>query len=161
MKATALALHTTEHAATIREATLRDLPALLELFEAFRQTPAYARYVAHAPEVATAFLRGLVASPDATIFVRQWDGVIVGMLGVLAYAHPMSGERMASELFWWLDPDYRGAGGWMLRRAEKWARAQGATRLQMVSPVENVRVQETYDALGYQAFEVSYYKELT
>jgi RimJ/RimL family protein N-acetyltransferase len=152
---------TAVHAATIREATEADLPSLLEMFEAFRQTPTYARYVSHAPAVAEAFLRMLIVSPDATIFVRQWDGDIVGMLGVMAYAHPMSGERMASELFWWLDPEYRGAGGWMLRRAEKWATAHGATRLQMVSPVENVRVQETYDALGYQPFEVSYYKELT
>lgn len=148
------------HAATIREATLADLPALLEMFETFRQTPAYARYVAKAPAVAEAFLRSLLASPDATIFVRGWDGEIVGMLGVMAYAHPMSGERMASELFWWLDQDSRGSGGWMLRRAEKWAKAHGAIRLQMVSPVEKSRVRETYTALGYREFEVSYYKEL-
>ena len=42
--------------------------------------------------------------------------------------------KRARELFWWLHPEERGAGGWLLRRAEKWALAYGAASLQMIAP---------------------------
>lgn len=147
--------------ATIREATLDDLPALLAMCERFRQTEPYCHYIAHAPEVLEVFLRSLIDAFDRVLFVRTVpDHGVVGMLALVAYAHPMSGRRQASEMFWWLDPDHRGAGGWLLRRAEKWARAQGAETLSMISPWSNARVQETYRALGYQPLEVAYFKEL-
>lgn len=148
-------------AAAIREATLEDVPALARMFQQFLETEAYRAYVPHNAEAAEKFLREMITLPDRVVFVRTVPDVgVVGMLGLMAYHHPMTGRRQAGEMFWWLDPAYRGHGGWLLRRAERWARLRGAETLQMVSPYSNARVQETYVALGYQPLEIAFYKEL-
>lgn len=86
------------------------------------------------------------------------DGALVGMIGALVSEHPYSGERVASELFWWVEPAHRGHGRDLMKAAEAWARDQGAARFQMVAP--NARVGRLYERFGYTAVETLYQRSL-
>lgn len=144
----------------MREATAADVPRLQEMFLEFVASTQYARYVGQDPAHATAFLEQLVAGDDSAVFVADRDGVVIGMLGLWVYAHPMSGERVATEAFWWLDPRDRGWGVWLLRRGERWARGRGARRLSLMAPADNGRVMDIYEALKYEAVEITYQRDL-
>ena len=142
-----------------RLAAAEDVPALVELIRAFI-AETYRAFVGENPTALAAFLTDLLANPLAAVFVAERHGALIGAIGVLAYMHPMSGERCAGELFWKLHPEHRGAGGWLLRRAESWARAQGCRRMQMIQPFGNDRVGAMYQALGYEPVELMYARVL-
>lgn len=109
------------------------------------------------PESASATVRGLIENPDAAVFVSG-NGTLTGMIGMLAYSHPFSGERAAFELFWWVDPEARGDGIRLLRAAEGWAREQGIHKMQMIAPTERVGV--LYKRLGYKHVECAFQRSL-
>lgn len=143
-----------------REAVVDDVPQLQAMFLEFVASTQYARYVGQDGARAAAFLEQLIANPDGVILVAVRDELVIGMLGLLVYAHPMSGERVATEAFWWLDPRQRGWGVWLLRRGERWARGRGARRLSLMAPADNDRVMDVYEALGYEAVEITYQRDL-
>ena len=143
-----------------RAADYFDIPALVRLLRQFAQTTKYREFIGPDEAHLATLLEGLVANPHAALFVATRDVTIVGVIGVLGYAHPMSGQTVAGELFWWLDPNHRGAGGWLLRRAEKWAKAYGARSLQMIAPAESPHVGLMYERLGYAPVETSYQRIL-
>ena len=144
---------------TFRDATAADLPRLCELFERFRAESHYAKYGPAHPEVSTPFIESLLTADDRVVLVVEAEAQIVGMIGVVVTQHPMSGERCATEMFWYLEPEFRGAGVWLLRRAERWALDRGAKFILMVSPQSHA-VDRIYEALGYEAGETSWYKSL-
>lgn len=121
-------------------------------------TSTYRKFVGDSEEQLTAFLFGLMARGDARVWVAERNGEIFGTLGVLAYIHPMSGEFCAGELFWWLHPEHRGYGGWLLRRAESWAKAIGCVSLQMIQPEGSSHVGAMYERLDYAPVERMYQK---
>lgn len=100
----------------------------------------------------------LIASPDALVLVAERDGVLIGMLGAMAFQHPMSGEYTVSEMFWWMQPEHRGQGLRLMRAAEVWAKDRGAVRMLMIAPTESVG--KLYQRLGYAALETSYQRSL-
>ena len=144
---------------TFRDATAADLPRLCELFERFRAESHYAKYGPAHPEVSTPFIESLLTADDRVVLVVEAEAQIVGMIGVVVTQHPMSGERCATEMFWYLEPEFRGSGVWLLRRAERWALDRGAKFILMVSPQSHA-VDRIYEALGYEAGETSWYKSL-
>ncbi len=99
----------------------------------------------------------LLENPDAAIFLSG-NGTPTGMIAMLAYDHPFSGERIAFEVVWWVDPEARGDGLRLLRAAEEWARDQGIKKMQMIAPNERVGV--LYQRLGYLPVETSFQRSL-
>lgn len=96
---------------------------------------------------------------DRAVFVAdRGDGQLTGMIGVFLHPHPFTGERTASEMFWWVDPETRGEGMRLLRAAEAWARRAGAVVLQMGAP--DARVGQFYERLGFTKLETSYARRL-
>ncbi len=148
-------------AATYREATADDLPRVVAMFAEFVATSQYRHYVGNDPRHSAAMIQTLIDDPDRALFVVDDAEVgVIGMLGLLIFTQPFSGERVASELFWWLDPAHRGHGGWLLKRGESWARAHGAIRMSMMAPVDKPRVAETYEKLGYAEVERIFQRDL-
>lgn len=143
-----------------RQASTDDVPSLVVMLRQFVTSTKYRKFVGESAEALRTFLLSLLANPDAAIFVAHRDEKVMGMIGVLGYVHPMSGEKCAGELFWWLNPEDRGAGGWLLRRAEKWAMGYGATNIQMIAPSDNPKVAEMYARLGYEAVETAFHRRL-
>ena len=143
-----------------REATTDDLPRLTAMLREFVTSTKYRKFVGASDAHLETFLFSLLGQIDRRIFVAEKHDAVIGMIGVLAYVHPMSGELCAGELFWWLDPQHRGAGGWLLRRAENWARDSGAKSLQMIAPSDAPHVGAMYERLGYERVETAYQRTL-
>lgn len=138
----------------IRVATERDVPDLVTMGMLFLAEE-YAGAIVGAVDHVEKMARQLVAG--AAMFVLEdRGGQILGMIGMLVYDHFLSGERVASPLCWWVNPDARrGADGMRLwRRGLEFARERGATRLQTSAP--NPKTEQIYARLGLQRFEVHY-----
>lgn len=141
----------------IRPATHADIPTLVAMGRQFREQTAYRDLIAEAPEQMANLCRLLIDGAGA-ILVLETDGFVVGMIGLHCAPHFFSGEPVAGEVFWWVDPEHRGGGLRLLKAAEQWAREQGATVLQMIAP--DGRVEQLYERLGYRAIERTYYRKL-
>lgn len=139
-----------------RAATLADVPGLVAMGAEFLRTTGYATLIAPTVERLHALAAQLVQGPDATMIVVERDGVLIGMIGLVLTTHHLSGERMAGEVVWWVDPAHRGHGRGLLRAAETWALAQGACAIHMTAPNEEVAA--IYTALDYHAIETTFEK---
>lgn len=147
---------TLTHAGTvIRAATSADLDAIVTMAQAFlRETP-YGTQIGTNPDRLRNFAAGLLEKDGAAIALAEIDGAVVGMIALWCFPHPFSGERIAAELVWWVNPETRGSAGVrLLKWAEAWARDQGAVALQMVAPTD--RIGDFYARVGYERIEVSY-----
>jgi GNAT superfamily N-acetyltransferase len=140
----------------IRPATLADVPRLVEMGVSLRREPVLRDHLQENPTALEAVAHSLVTGEASDLLVAERDGGVVGMLGLLAYSHPMSGQRVASEIAFWVDPAHRGAGVALLRAGEAWARAHECPEMEMGSP--NERVDRLYERLGYVAVERRYRK---
>ena len=107
----------------IRQAKQEDRERLLEMGMRFVSDTEYGGFIRTNRRAMSETFEGVMASQDGTVLVQELDGVLVGMILMVIYAHPFSGERVASELAWWVDPEARnsGAGVRLLRAAEGWA----------------------------------------
>jgi GNAT superfamily N-acetyltransferase len=118
----------------------------------------YAGIISVNPDRLSASVKAVADNPDGVILVSGSDATITGMIAMLAYDHPFSGERMAFEVVWWVEPEARGDGVRLLRAAEDWAIEQGIGKMQMVAP--NERVGALYERMGYLPVETSYQRTL-
>ncbi len=144
---------------TIREATLADVPQLVEMGRAFRLA-VYDGSVEDNPEQMAETAAMFVASPTCVIFVSEGvGGELSGMLGLVWHRHFISGAATVSEAFWWSEAP--GAGMRLLKRGQQWARERGATRFQMVQPASNARLGTFYEGLGFALIEHGWELTLT
>lgn len=143
----------------IRRATLDDRDRIVEMGQRFAAETKYGGLIAVNPERLTVTVGGLLESPDAAVFVSGSDA-LTGMIVMSAYEHPFSGERMAFEFVWWIEPEARGTGDGvrLLHAAEQWARDEGIGKMQMVAP--DPRIGEFYARMGYSPIETSYQRSL-
>jgi GNAT superfamily N-acetyltransferase len=142
---------------TIREATADDVEALVLMGEEFLGS-VYAGKIHASADALRRLSLNLIISPDAVIYVAEVHGVIVGMMGLMRYLHPMSGELTASEVMWWVNPDRRGSGVRLFRVGEAWAQASGATVIQMIAPSPDV--ERFYARVGYVPVERTYQRRI-
>jgi GNAT superfamily N-acetyltransferase len=144
----------------LRPATRADVPAVVAMGRRFRAASRYRDVIADDPAALEALAVRLVEGPGSVLLVADRAGTLLGMIGLLAYPHHLSGERTVGEVVWWRDPAAAEALGLrLLRAAERWATEAGATLLQMIAPDD--RVETLYARLGYQRLEVAYVKHLT
>lgn len=144
---------------TIRPATLEDIPVLQAMGVRFIQETTYRDHIGVSPEAITSLLQRLIEHETAVVFVTDRDGEITGMIGLVRFDHPVSGESIVSEMFWWMEPERRGDGIRLLRHAERWAKSDGAVRFQMIAPTPQVA--RVYRALGYTEIETTFQRSLT
>jgi GNAT superfamily N-acetyltransferase len=142
----------------VRDATVADIPRLLVMGRRFRAETVYATRLPDNPDQMRALGERLITTPEGLLLVADQGWDLVGMIGVFLFVHHFSGLLTAGEVFFWVEPEHRGYGVRLLRRAEQWAAAHGATTMQMIAPTPEVG--QLYDRLGYHALEVAYEKEL-
>lgn len=142
----------------IRPAVLKDIPDLIRMGEEFHSLTPYRESLSPIdPDRAGKLLEDLIAHENGCVLVLETDRLI-GMIGLFVYPHAFTGEMVAGELFWWVTPETRGSGVKLLRRAESWAKEQGAKRFHMVAP--NDHVGRFYRRLGFKSMEEHYQKDL-
>lgn len=142
----------------IRSALPSDIAQIVNMGVRFISETPYRGHISVNPPVMAQLVAGMLESPDMVILVLDEGDHLSGMIGMHVYSHPMSGEKVASEAFWWVNPESRGYGRSLLDAAEKWAADKGARKIQMVAPDE--RVGRFYLRRGYTAFETQYQREL-
>ena len=132
----------------IREATLADSPAIVQMTERFIHTTEYGRWLKPTQEglisliVRVMDLGTIVVAQnvsyigDGTIQRQVGPGELVGLLALACLKHPVNQENYADELIWWVEPEWRRGtvGPKMLRYAERWARHKGCSMIKMVAP---------------------------
>lgn len=129
---------------TVRDAALRDAPALYRLD---RVSMGYD----YPEEKTVAQLEKLLSSGRDKILVAEIDGQVVGYLHLvdydLLYAGPMKNIMGIA-----VDPERRrmGIGRALLEAGEEWARADGAEGIRLVSGESRVGAHAFYRALGYE-----------
>lgn len=144
----------------VRKAQESEFPQLVEMGRRFWAESPYHELLPENPERMSGLLSQLLNGAGG-VLVADEDGTLIGMIGYIVFDHPMSGERVAGEAFWWVQPERRGsrAAGALLSKAEEAARAAGARKMQMVAPTE--RVGKLYERLGFQYVESTYQRSLT
>jgi N-acetylglutamate synthase-like GNAT family acetyltransferase len=142
----------------IRRATLSDVPAIVALAQAFVAETPYHLHITLDPVKVAAFAEQLIPNPDAFVMVAEGVKGLEGMLAMMMLTHPMSGERVASEVVWWMNPASRGSGVRLLKQAEQWARSQDAAAMHLVAPT--ARVGSFYSKVGYVPVETGYQRRL-
>lgn len=143
----------------IREATLADVPQLVELGVRFMLESGYARHLSVDRHAQAQLATDLIQAAHGLVLVYERAGQIVGMLGALATHHPHSGDSVMSELFWYVVPECRGVGVRLLQEAEHWAIARGITKSLVVAP-EGAPVASLYIRMSYKPLERQFIKDL-
>lgn len=146
-------------AVEIRPAGPRDVPVIVQMGMRFWRESRYSQMLDADPNVMAQSARTLMDNDNSVILLACIDTIPVGMLGLAAHRHFISDTTVVSELFWWVEPEYRGSIGLRLLKAgETWARRAGASKIAMVAPDE--KIAGLYGRLRYTRGEISYYKEL-
>lgn len=141
---------------TLRRANVEDLPAVLRMAAAFITSGAYRDVLALNTGCLEALFLQLLDC--GVVFLAEVDGQAVGMLAASVGTHPISGEPVAGEVCWWVEPDYRGsvAAVRLLIAAQAWARDErGAASFQLIAPAGS-ELGEFYERLGYREMETTY-----
>lgn len=137
----------------IRFAVLPDVPRLVEMGRRFRRESNYGSMIGENPEQMARTAAQLIESAGG-VLVSERGGELVGMLGFVVFPHFLSGEIVAGEVMWWVEPEHRGDGLKLLRAAESAARARGAVKMHMIAPTEQVGA--IYRRLGYELVESTF-----
>lgn len=140
----------------IRRATSADIPRIVEMGGQFIETTFPAAMTFNGPAIAT-LTQQLIDGHDGVVFVAERDGKVTGMIALITMRQPMTDELLAVELVWWVETHGRD-GLQLLSEAEHWARANGATKLQMIAPSE--RVCTLYERMGFEKVEVAYIRTI-
>jgi len=143
-------------AITVRPATLDDLPAILPMARRF--VASYGAGLTENLAQLTGLATHLITNPACTLLVAETHHGLCGFIGLVGYAHHVSGVPTVGEVAWWVEPAARGSGLALLDAAEQWATAYGAQHLLMIAP--NERVGSLYTRRGYRAVETTYQRAL-
>lgn len=146
--------------AMIRLASFDDLPRMADAAKAFYASSGVlgpfdlGRFIELWTDL---FERGIGA-----IFVFEEADKIKGAIGGIIYPAPYYQGLVASEFFWFVKQEERGAGIKLYRQFEAWARMKGCCEIRMVHLVDSMpeKVATFYRKIGYHQVETMYAKSL-
>ncbi|PZX19824.1 acetyltransferase (GNAT) family protein [Palleronia aestuarii] len=133
----------------IRDATFVDWPAVDRMARQFRDSAA--PWIAYEPARFRRTFDALVVQEHGCALMLE-NGK--GILMAIALPSPFSGELVAQEIMWWIEPEARGRGREMLDAYETWARAIGAMRCGVTCLDD--RTANLFARRGYERAELAY-----
>lgn len=144
-----------------RPATWNDAPAIRTMAARFlsEDGPYFGRF--KASEGAIERLLDRMLKPDQfALVLENGNSAPVGMFGAFVFNHPITGQIVASELCWWVEPEARGSrvAADMPALAIEWARKAGAEWFEMIAP--NERIAKFYEVIGFERTDIHYVKVL-
>ena len=148
----------------IRRAIITDEPDLVRMGRAFWAETPLSDFSVFSPEYLVNFIRGASIEPSASIWVADDGGKIVGAVAGMIYPLFFSGDLVAQEIFWWVDPEARGAEAskMLFDALIEWATAMGAKALSMIA-IENGKAESVgkiYRKKGFIPTEHAYVRGL-
>ena len=137
----------------IREATQDDIPALVELARRH-----YARdpFAVEFDADGTAAWGRLALDLETMAFFVSDGGAFIGALAPV----PWDKNRVAAQELWWCAED--GSGAKLLAAFEQWARARGATEMQIIctSTRRDAALERRMNGAGLRKSEINFMKVL-
>lgn len=115
------------------------------------------------PDYFARFWSESISLGRGVIVVGEVGGSVAGTIGGLLYEDPNNGDLVAQEMFWWLDPAFRGSGGVRLLDVfEDWADKVGAVRVVMtaVHGLREKALGRLYAGRGYREVETNYVRAI-
>lgn len=149
---------------TLRQGRLDDIPYLIEFGrKIYNGSPM--EFMALDEKKAVAKLEeALIASPaQQIVLISHVDDVPVGTLVAYAFEPVFSSEKIAVEVLWYLDEEYRKGrrGIEMMEAYEYWAKMVGCSVVQYGWLVSSpVNMPKLYERTGAELSEQVYYKRL-
>lgn len=106
--------------------------------------------------------RCLLNEGIGVIFLFLEDDQIRGAIGGISSVDLCSGERYSQEWFWFIEPEFRGAGMKLYREFERWTREQDCAQIRMIHLADSMpeRLERVYKYLGFRLLESHYGKDL-
>lgn len=139
----------------IRTATTEDIPAIVGMVERLRASVRSPLEVD--PAVTGRFLRALLASPLAAVWVVDGVETPTGFLAASVGTASISMLPIAIEHGWWAE---QGGGLRLLKTYMSWAKDIGCFAARMSTPPHNERAAEILDRLGFDLAEQAWVKVL-
>ena len=99
--------------------------------------------------------------PEKLCLVLDRDGGVQGVLAAQTGILPIAPVKAATEVIWWIEPEYRGRDALhMLTAYEAWAEEQGCSFVSMVGLGSDPQPTNFYERRGYIAAERHYMKPI-
>lgn len=105
-------------------------------------------------------VRNAMDSTDALAAVLRDEGEFAGCFLGSVGANLLSGQLMCAEIFFWVEPGYRGHGRKLLSYAQRWAKERGCSAIVLSAPRSAERAQEVFRRWGFKPTEHWYRKAL-
>ncbi len=150
----------------IRPAVISDLSRLEGMGARFFAASGLDRWFRYKPRCFSQVCANFMAVDQAVILVGEGPIGAVAMAAAMAYPCWFDAEHLtAQELFWWVEPDYRGGpmGAGLRNGLEDWARDKGCLTMEM-GALEASRPEalaHLYQRKGYGPKERIFCKRLT
>ena len=147
---------------SLKLATEEDWFEVLRISRSFHEFYPYRSIPFQEDKVRILFDRYLSNPLEMIVIVAKTDektiGVLVGHLSELYF----SNTKVAGELIWWVDEEYRRtkAGIQLFHAFEFWARKVSASFISGVNTSETTDVSKVYIRNGYHLAETTYVKEI-
>lgn len=145
---------------TLRIANVNDLDTVAQLCFRFQQESPYSNLPYNYTKVKEVCLKMITGNKNEYLVLLSENGILAALATT---PFLFSDVKVASELVWYVDPEYRGTEGKELQQAfEYWARRVGCTLINMVllEDENSERMLKIYKRKGYKAVERSYIKGL-
>jgi len=102
-------------------------------------------------------LYALARTDPDWVCIERPGGILIGMVGQSL----LGPFKVAQEVVWWVDPEYRGGSVDMLREYVRWATNKGALAIEVKSLAKFPQVEVLYGRLGFERLETSWVKWLS
>lgn len=145
----------------IRPAEERDIPKIIAMGRKFWAQTAF-KDIVYCPDSIAESAREMMG--NGLLLVAEETEVVGAVGAVMAPLYANRSVLVASEMYWWLEPEHRnsGAGKLLLLGIEQAARARGVSVFAMMAleAVEPEKAAAIYQRLGYVPSERSFQKRL-
>lgn len=141
----------------IREATEKDIPALVEMGRDFFDLTGLP--IEYDEDSVAGMIENLIDGENAVVFV---DEEVKSAIAGLVYPFYFNTSIISgNEMFWWVSPEKRGSGLKLMDKLENWARDKGADLFQVTCLHEgHAKIGEYYQRRGYKPTEHNYMRTL-
>ena len=143
----------------IIQATENQVDLIVPLGNQFSDSSKFVRFDT---EIAVKNIKSIISNKFGTLFLYIRNGSVLGMICGIKHPDMLTGEWVATELFWFVDSKHRGIGIKLLNKFERWAKRSGCKQIIMVhlSDLMPEVVEKIYIRRGYRLLESHFIKEL-
>lgn len=144
----------------IREATIDDIPKLVEMGRALHDETTY-KHVEYSPERVAETCRLMIA--NGFLVVAEKEGEVIGVMMGDVYIPWYTTERMGIDYTLYIMPEHRNGliAVKMIKRFEQWCISMGAKQIRPGIGTGDPSAIKLYKALGYKSVGEWFLKDVT